>query len=88
MRVARLRESLTKRSDAKQQIIERRLNDLFSDIDGLGWGDVDAEVKAKETSKTKGGLDPSVRQLFYGNEWPIPQSHKPDHSEGKEKQGK
>jgi len=38
-RVKKLREALEKRSAAKEKIIERRLNDLLTDAEGLGWGD-------------------------------------------------
>lgn len=38
-RVKKLREALDKRTSAKQKIIERRLNDLLTDAEGLGWGD-------------------------------------------------
>lgn len=39
-RVARLREALKKRGDAKPQMVERRLNELFSEVEGMGWGEV------------------------------------------------
>jgi len=38
-RVKKLREALGKRASAKDKIIERRINDLLSDAEGLGWGD-------------------------------------------------
>jgi hypothetical protein len=38
-RVKKLREALDKRADAKSKIIERRINDLLTDAEGLGWGD-------------------------------------------------
>ncbi|MFN0052604.1 MAG: hypothetical protein ACKV0T_10455 [Planctomycetales bacterium] len=38
-RVKRLRDAFDKRAAATEKIIERRLNDLFSDAEGLGWGD-------------------------------------------------
>jgi hypothetical protein len=41
-RVKRLRDALKKRADAKQKIIEQRLNELLSDAEGLGWGDAGA----------------------------------------------
>jgi hypothetical protein len=37
-RLADLRTKLTKRADAKTTIVDRRLEQLISDIDGLGWG--------------------------------------------------
>jgi len=38
-RVKKLREALDKRAAAKEKIIERRLNDLLTEAEGLGWGD-------------------------------------------------
>jgi hypothetical protein len=38
-RVHKLREALDRRSSAKEKIIERRLNDLLTDAEGLGWGE-------------------------------------------------
>lgn len=37
-RLLDLRAKLTKRADAKTTIVDRRLEQLISDIDGLGWG--------------------------------------------------
>lgn len=45
-RVKSLREALDKRADAKDKIIERRLNDLLTDAEGLGWGDAGSETRA------------------------------------------
>jgi hypothetical protein len=36
-RLAKLREQLKKRSGARRQIVDRRLEQLTSDADGLGW---------------------------------------------------
>lgn len=40
-RVRQLREALERRAAAKAQIIDRRLNDLLSEAEGLGWGESD-----------------------------------------------
>ncbi len=40
-RVGKLREQLKKRSDARQTIIDRRLEQIVSDADGLGWNGAD-----------------------------------------------
>ncbi|HLJ10639.1 MAG TPA: hypothetical protein VKU82_05590 [Planctomycetaceae bacterium] len=45
-RVKRLREALKKRSESQQEIVERRLNDILSDADGLGWGDAAGDAGA------------------------------------------
>ncbi len=37
-RVKKLRETLSKRAAAKQQIVNSRLNQLLSEVEGLGWG--------------------------------------------------
>jgi hypothetical protein len=37
-RLADLRTKLIKRADAKTTIVDRRLEQLISDVDGLGWG--------------------------------------------------
>lgn len=38
-RVKKLRDALDKRAAAKDKIIERRINDLLTEAEGLGWGD-------------------------------------------------
>ncbi len=43
-RVKKLRDALDKRASAKDKIIERRLNDLLTDAEGLGWGDASTEL--------------------------------------------
>ncbi len=44
-RVKALRSALDKRAGAKDKIIERRLSDLLSDADGLGWGESGGEFR-------------------------------------------
>jgi hypothetical protein len=49
-RVKKLRELLQKRTDAQQKIVERRLNELLSDAEGLGWGDSEPDVQSRPAS--------------------------------------
>ncbi|MSR56157.1 MAG: hypothetical protein EXS05_00550 [Planctomycetaceae bacterium] len=67
-RVKRLREALEKRTEAKKQIIDRRLNDLFSDAEGLGWGDIGGGASAggSGTSGSSGIIFPNTKSTRGG----------------------
>ncbi|MGQ0634433.1 MAG: hypothetical protein ACT4QC_07480 [Planctomycetaceae bacterium] len=61
-RVKRLREALDKRAEAKEKIIERRLTQLLSDAEGLGWGEAGGPVNAgggSESVEFQGGPKPA-----------------------------
>jgi hypothetical protein len=52
--VAALRAVLKKRHDARQQIIDRRLEQVLQEAEGLGWS-------ARATSRPQGGYAPQVK---------------------------
>lgn len=54
-RVRQLRETLKKRADARQTIIDRREAVLLSDIEGLGWGDPTGQQPARAVAGFGGG---------------------------------
>ena len=58
-RVKKLRDQIKKRNDARDTIIDRRLEQLTNEADGLGWGQPESPA-----------ISPERRALYYGG--PVP----------------
>lgn len=50
-RIKKVREQLKKRNDARETIVDRRLEQLVDDAEGLGWGPADGENQSGRQRK-------------------------------------